>query len=194
MAAAVRTEPVRRGAVRCPSEHHEGKASRVVPIFAELRPYLDEVWEQAEPGAEFVITRYRQRNVNLRTQLERIIGRAGLQPWPKLWHNLRASRQTELAQTFPLHVVCESIGNTERVGMEHYLRVTDADIEKAATMPLGALQNPVQQSALPGAHKGTGPAAADEKTAGIPSDALPCASTTYGLVPPDGLEPSIVTL
>ena len=41
------------------TEHHEGGASRVIPIFPELRPYLDAVWDAAEPGAEFVITRYR---------------------------------------------------------------------------------------------------------------------------------------
>ena len=43
---------------------------------------------------------------NLRTQLMRILRRAGVATWPKLFHNLRASRETELAATFPLHVVC----------------------------------------------------------------------------------------
>ena len=33
-------------------------------------------------------------------QLLRIIGRAGLQPWPKLFHNLRASRETELSEDY----------------------------------------------------------------------------------------------
>ncbi len=32
--------------------------------------------------------------------------RAGLKPWAKLFHNLRASRQTELENDFPSHVVC----------------------------------------------------------------------------------------
>ena len=73
------------------TEHHEGKASREVPIFPELRPFLEEAWEQAQVGQEYVITRYRG-NVNLRTQLQRIIKRAGVAPWPKLWQNLRASR------------------------------------------------------------------------------------------------------
>jgi hypothetical protein len=41
-----------------------------------------------------------------------IIKRAGLKPWPKLWHNLRITRQTELAATFPIHVVCEWLGNS----------------------------------------------------------------------------------
>lgn len=44
--------------VRSPkTEHHEGKEYRVIPIFPELRPHLEEVFELAEPGSEFVITR-----------------------------------------------------------------------------------------------------------------------------------------
>ena len=62
------------------TEHHEGKASREVPIFPELRSFLEEAWEQAEVGQEYVITRYRG-NANLRTQLQKIIKRAGVAPW-----------------------------------------------------------------------------------------------------------------
>ena len=69
------------------TEHHEGKESRQIPIFPELRPYLNEVWDQAAPGNEFLITRYRSGNANLRTQLERIIRKAGLKPWPKPFQN-----------------------------------------------------------------------------------------------------------
>jgi len=39
------------------TEHHEGKASRWVPIFPELRPYLEDAWEAAEPGQEYFIAR-----------------------------------------------------------------------------------------------------------------------------------------
>jgi hypothetical protein len=50
-------------------------------LFPELRPYLEGVWEQAEPGTKYVITRYRDSNANLRTRLKKIILRAGLLPW-----------------------------------------------------------------------------------------------------------------
>jgi integrase len=112
----------RYGGLRCPSEHlgllwtdvdwergrmvirspkterHEGKATRVIPIFPELQPYLEAQWDRAPEGASFVIRRYRKRNANLRTQLERIIERAGLEAWPKLFQNLRSTRETELAE------------------------------------------------------------------------------------------------
>ncbi|MGA2797133.1 MAG: site-specific integrase [Thermoguttaceae bacterium] len=97
------------------TEHHEGKESRQIPLFPEIRPYLEQVWEQAEPGTEWVITRYRSGNANLRTQFERIVRKADLKPWPKPFQNCRSTRETELAETYPIHVVCSWIGNTAAV-------------------------------------------------------------------------------
>jgi hypothetical protein len=82
---------------------------------------------------------YRDTNTNLRTQLLRIIKRAGLKVWPKLFQNLRSTRQTELEELFPSHVVCAWIGNSEKVARKHYLQVTDEHFAKA-------VQNPVQQA------------------------------------------------
>ena len=89
------------------TEHHEGGAGRWVPIFAELRPHLEDAFEQAEPGTVYLINHYRDANQNLWTQLQRICKRAGVEPWGKPFHNLRASRETELATEYPLHVVCK---------------------------------------------------------------------------------------
>lgn len=119
--------------VRSPkTEHHVGCESRWVPIFPELKPLLAEAFESAAEGTIFIINRSRDTNTNLRTSLGRIIHRAGLKPWPKRWHNLRATRQTELAATYPLHVVCAWLGNKAAVAAEHYLQVTDDDYERAA--------------------------------------------------------------
>jgi hypothetical protein len=57
--------------------------------------------------------------------LERIIRKAGLTPWPKLFQNLRSTRETELAESYPIHVVCKWIGNRQAVAREHYLQLTD---------------------------------------------------------------------
>jgi integrase len=121
------------------TEHLPGGASRAVPIFRELRPYLEEVFEQADPGTIYVINCYRGNNQNLRTQFERILRRAGVRAWERLFHNLRASRETELCEEFPLHVVCSWIGNSAIIAAKHYLQVTDAHFSKAAaTTPLEA--------------------------------------------------------
>src|SRR5262249_50284009 len=113
------------------TEHHEGKADRCVPIFPELLPYMEEAFDLAPEGEVFVIAHYRDPKVNLRTQLNRILHRAGVTPWPRLFHNLRASRETELAATYPMHVVCAWIGNSERVALKHYLQVTEDYFNRA---------------------------------------------------------------
>lgn len=128
------------------TEHHEGGESRQIPLFPELRNYLERVYDQAEPGTEFVITRYRQANANLRTQLNRIIRKAGLVPWPKLFQNLRATRETELAEKYPLHVVCSWIGNTQAVAAKHYLQVTQDHFDQAACS--AALQHGAELSRM----------------------------------------------
>ncbi|KKL08669.1 hypothetical protein LCGC14_2573560, partial [marine sediment metagenome] len=114
------------------TEHHEGGESRQIPIFSELRPHLEAVWEQAEPGTEWVITRYRSANSNLRTQLLRIIERAGLKPWGKPFQNFRSTRETELAEKVPVHVVCKWLGNSQAVANRHYLQVTDEHFREAS--------------------------------------------------------------
>ena len=127
-----------RGTIRVRSsktEHHQRGHSRLIPLFPELRPHLQRAFEDADPGTEYVITRSRDATANLRTQLKRIIERAGLRPWPKLFHNLRASRQTELAREYPIHVVCEWIGNSRAIAQDHYLQVTDADFARAIEDP-----------------------------------------------------------
>lgn len=117
------------------TEHHEGKDQRIVPIFPELLPHLADAFDRAEPGQEYVVTGWRNDGVNLRQQLGRIIERAGLVPWPKLFHNLRASRQTELAERYPIHVVCAWLGNSTVIAKEHYLQVTEDHYERAAQIP-----------------------------------------------------------
>ena len=106
------------------TERHAGGASRVVPIFPELLPHLREAFERAESGAEYVITGHRGGSNNLRTRFGRIINRAGITPWPRLWQNLRASRATELADRFPGHVCAAWLGHTEAIADRHYRQVT----------------------------------------------------------------------
>lgn len=114
------------------TEHHAGKDHRMIPLYPELRPYLLEVFEAAEPGTERVITEYPVTTPNLRTQLHRIMRRAGLTPGVKMWQNMRSTRETELAERWPIHLVCKWMGNTRAVAQEHYLQVRDSDFDQAA--------------------------------------------------------------
>jgi len=126
------------------TKRHEGKDSRWIPLFPELLPYLRETFEQAEPGATYCVTRYRDTNANLRTQLGRIAQRAALTLWPKPFQNCRSTRETELCETFPEHVVAQWLGNSQTVARRHYLQITDEHFRRAAQAPTGAAQNPAQ--------------------------------------------------
>ncbi len=168
------------------TEHHADGGVREVPIFPELAPHLQACFDQAEEGAEYVITRYRATNANLRTQLTRILKRAGICPWPKLFQNLRSTRETELTQRFPIHVVCKWIGNSQSVAAKFYLQLTDDHFAKA-------VQDPVQHTAA------TPRTASHSATAAIPKEpiggamrnsAAPCENREPQTVGPVGFEPT----
>ncbi len=209
----------RFGGLRCPSEHmalrwedidwarsritvsaskteaHANKETRTIPLFPEVLPYLQRAFDEAEPGTEHVISdRYRRKGVNLGTQLKRFIKRAGLTPWPRVWHNLRASCQTELSARFPLHVVCSWLGNTTTVATQHYLTVRESDFENALSpqpvTPTSRLQNALQ-------HTAEMPRTASRDTRDQNAQRLAVQAFTSGcdpvqvsLMPPEGLEPS----
>ena len=126
--------------------HLEGHETRVIPIFAELRPHLERAFEEAEEGAVFVVPKARETG-NLRTHAERILRKAGVAKWPKLFQNLRASRETELMRQHPAHVVLAWIGHTAAVAQSHYLQVTDADFDQATGK---AAQNPAHSASVKG--------------------------------------------
>ena len=146
------------------TEHHEGKETRTTPLFPELRPYLEAAREEAEPGAKFVIASYRDPAKNFATRMARIIRRAGLSPWPKLFQNLRSTRQTELTETYPAHVVCAWLGNSEAVARKHYLQVTEDHMQRAANaLQIGAAPSCTEAQAENGESRK--PLTNNEKTA-----------------------------
>ena len=172
------------------TEHQEGGESRYVPIFPELRPHLMEAFEKAEPGTEHVITRCRDAKVNLRTQFERIIKRAGLKPWPKLFHNLRSTRETELAETYPIHVVCAWLGNSEKVAKKHYLQVLDQHFQQASTEPDGkAAHFPAHHTATQGTTGAQSEDANHKKSPEKPGYGGVCHALQEVAMTPTGFEP-----
>ena len=126
--------------VTSPKTAKVGKPNRVIPLFPELRDVLQRGYDAAEDGAEFVLDGKRAiamgikgwRNANLRTQFERLIKWTGVAPWPRLFNSQRASRETELAKEYPLHVVTSWLGNTPKIAMKHYLMTTDTDFDRAS--------------------------------------------------------------
>ena len=99
-----------------------------------------QAFEDAQESANYVITKYRDPGQNLRTQAHRIIRRAGLETWSKTFQNLRSTRETELAEEYPIQVVCAWIGNSPQVAAKHYLQVTEDHFQKAVHNPVQTMQ------------------------------------------------------
>jgi integrase len=151
--------------VPSPKTEHLGRPHRVIPLFPLVRGPLEAAFEQAPEGAVYVFPEeYRRRaqgpagwgGVNLRGTFAKILRRAGIAPWPRAWHSLRASCESDLAQSFPLAVVTKWLGNTPSVALRHYVDPTEAAFSaaqrwvpehshSAAKSGAVALQNAVQQ-------------------------------------------------
>jgi hypothetical protein len=115
------------------TEHHSDGGIRACPIFPELRPYLEACRKVARKDDKTVVPKAIDQTSNLRTHFLRILKRAKLKPWPKLFQNMRSSRETELLNQFPPKAVCTWIGNSEAVAMEFYAQVTDDHFQAAIT-------------------------------------------------------------
>ncbi len=129
----------RRLTVYSPKTEGRGKPFRVIPINDAFLPYLEEVWELAKPGDEYIFPEeWRKRaqgpngwiNINLRTQFERILHRAGVEPWPKPFQNLRSSCESDWAEEFPLTIVAKWLGHTPSIALRHYVDPTDESFER----------------------------------------------------------------
>ena len=127
-----------------------GKAYRVCALFVNLRPYLEDAHELATPGAVFVIggelgDRIRAKmdgpngsnDANTRTAMLRLIKRAGLTPWPRLFHTLRESCETDLLDTLPMSAVTEWLGHSAAIALKHYARVPDHLFDRATQVADG---------------------------------------------------------
>ena len=115
------------------TEHHEGQGKRMVPLFPELRKILEQAFAEKKAEDIFVCGQVRSGDLNLRTGLLKTLKKIGVKPWPKLFANLRSSRETELVDNFPLHVVTKWIGHTPEVAKMHYLQLLDRHWNSAVT-------------------------------------------------------------
>ena len=115
--------------IHSPKTKRKGKPTRFCPLFPEVEPFLSEAFALAPEGSTHCITR--RRGGNLRTQMYCLIDRAGLKRWPRVFHNLRASLETDLNDRFPAHVVAAWLGNTPKVADKHYNMTTDAHFARA---------------------------------------------------------------
>ena len=116
-----------------------GKPTRRMRIFEPVLNLLIELQDIVQPGLDCplsapIIHADKGDRVNWRQTFQKIVERAGVKPWPKLFQALRATRETELAAVLPLHVVTAWCGNTPKVALGHYLMTTDDHFEQASSL------------------------------------------------------------
>lgn len=123
-----------------------GKAYRVCPVFGQLRPYLEDAHDLAEQGTVYVVSGAMADNIrarmdgpngsndaNTRTAMLKLVKRAGLTPWPRLFHTLRASCETDLLDTLPMSAVTEWLGHSAAIALKHYARVPEHVFKRAVS-------------------------------------------------------------
>ncbi len=76
---------------------------------------------------------------NVYNSFLRIVRRAKQTPWSRLWHNLRASRDSELSQFLPAHAVAQLMGNTVAVSQKHYKMIMPEQFESLKAKNFGPL-------------------------------------------------------
>jgi integrase len=149
----------RWGGLRCPSEPTRLKWSdidvargrisvdstktgrRELPLFPELAPFIQQRFDDAEPGDEYVLPMtHRLCRQAFATKVSARLRLMGEDRWTRIFHSMRSTRQTELVERFPSHVVAAWLGNSVETANKHYLQTTEAHFAEA----LKAAQIPAQ--------------------------------------------------
>ena len=80
----------------------EGKESRLAAIMPEAQPHLDQIFDETEGGAEFVLPRLAHKNY--RQFIRKYLERAGIDECTVLLNNMRKSAMTDAHHWLPPHV------------------------------------------------------------------------------------------
>lgn len=127
--------------IRSPKTERRGKASRLVPIFPQIRPHLEKQFEQARKSTKqgklrdshvFPTLRH---HTNAATTAKKYVEAAGFAAWDKFWNSLRASRETDLMDAVGLRRACQWIGNSPKVAMANYALMKSTDYIDAGANP-----------------------------------------------------------
>jgi integrase len=153
-------------------EHHPGRGRRVVPIFEGLRPHLQRAYRERTPGAIYVVPRARGGR-NLGTQAKRIIAKAGIAVWEKLFVNLRGSCSDDLERRGIAEKAINAwIGNTARMRHRHYHSVRPEDwAAVTGTAEKNPAPNPAPSTPVTGHQEPSSVHDAREKSLDVVKDA-----------------------
>lgn len=173
------------------AEDGEAYRLRRCPLFPEWREAMLAWREACGPGEALVFPRHaRVAGSALRKPLLKAIRRAGIEPWPGLYQELRRSRVRELRRRFSPIVVSQWLGHTEKVADEFYDEAIDEDhalaLQASSPLLLSAPAAPVgnerkSDEATPEIPEASPPTTAE---GGAKGDAAGAGTARQGVAPP----------
>lgn len=119
--------------------HRQSRAPPVIrelPLFAGLRPYVIAMLDLPGRPHDYLLPAIGGQDPErvgsrLRNRVNRAQDRLGIPRWPRVFHSVRATRQTQLKELFGEKVACDWIGNTTDVSRRNYELIADEIFTRA---------------------------------------------------------------
>lgn len=136
------------------TDRYPNGSQREIPIFPELVEPLRDMEKVASKNSEYIVVKHRPKAAdkkdwsvcNLREPFLDILKRAGLKPWPKLFHALRGSCETDLIENgYPIHAITAWMGHSTSIALRHYLRNRDEYFDRAVKDGIKLVRFPEKQ-------------------------------------------------
>lgn len=117
-------------------DHHEGKGYRQFPLWPEIEPHYQALFDALPEGEEFLFPTYRNFSGNAITKrCRKVCQIAGVQPWIRFFVNMRASREQDLFdQGYSITDVAAWFGHSPEVALKHYTRSKQKNSATAAAL------------------------------------------------------------
>ncbi len=116
------------------SKHEQAAGNfttRAVPLFPEVRQAFMDYFESLPEGAPALVFG-NMKFTSLRDKFKPFLRRAGIPFWEKFFQNMRSTRETELADKYPLQDVTAWLGNSPAIAQKHYLQVKNSNFQVAS--------------------------------------------------------------
>ena len=118
--------------------HGDEMALRRSPLWANVERELIALYNEAKEGEEFLFPEVKKSS-NLRTDFVRIVKRAGVEVYPKIFHNLRSSCETEYERAgVKPTVYCRWLGNSPQIAVRHYVQYGEEDFQTGYSIALNS--------------------------------------------------------
>lgn len=105
--------------------------TRAVPLFPEVRQAFMDYFESLPEGAPALVFGD-MKFTSLRDKFKPFLRKAGIPVWEKFFQNMRSTRETELAEKYPLQDVTAWLGNSPAIAQKHYLQVRSSNFQVAS--------------------------------------------------------------